>query len=106
MDPGSYVRETSEGTMRGNVLQTWTPAWLVLTAVLAIGAVTKGRYRMDGTEARRLVELSSRVPYCAAPAASLSGRQPGSSHVVSTPRAAAMLLMVMARHGQLAGQAR
>ena len=25
-------REASEDAMRGNVLQSWTPAWLVLTA--------------------------------------------------------------------------
>jgi len=89
--------------MRENVLQTWSPAWLVLTALLMVGASTSGRYRMDIDDAQRTIE-SSTAAYCAAPAALgyaseiVTGRR-------AHPRAAAMLLVLAAQRGRFAGLA-
>ncbi|HJQ83961.1 MAG TPA: hypothetical protein VKA21_07795, partial [Candidatus Binatia bacterium] len=55
--------------MRGNMLQTWTPAWLVLTALLAVGVVATTTGRVTPAEGRPLVEPTNRIAHCALPAA-------------------------------------
>jgi hypothetical protein len=79
--------------MRASVLRTWTPAWLLLTALLA-GATTAGTPQMDTDEGR--------PPLCAAPTSPLSTRQVELGHAAS-PRGTAIVLALMAGGGRLPG---
>jgi hypothetical protein len=79
--------------MRARVLRTWTPAWLLLTALLA-GATTAGTPQMSTDEGR--------APLCAAPTVPLVARQADITHAAS-PRGAAIVLALMAGGGRLPG---
>ncbi len=89
--------------MRENVLQTWTPAWLVLAALLMVGASASARYR-TADDPPRMIEPSSGVAYCAAPALA-AVRQIRVARPLS-PRTAAMLLVLATGRGRIAGLAR
>jgi hypothetical protein len=90
--------------MRGNVLQTWTPAWLLLATLLMAGATTTGRYRGGTVDVRRV--LDSPIEYCAAPAPAAFGRRAEIGHQASPRRAAAVLVMLLAQHGRFGGLSR
>ena len=91
--------------MRVNVLQTWTAASLVLTALLIGGAATVHRCRMGADDAPHVMASSARVDYGAALAGLPSTRRPEVGRATNR-RAAAMLVMMMAQRGRLGGLAR
>jgi hypothetical protein len=89
--------KVNEVAMSGNVLQTWTPAWLLL-AVMAIAAVpVGGRHRVGSLSPQRVLASSAAVDYCAAPMRVVvprrnrAGRPPGSRD------GAAVLLVLLAQ---------
>ena len=88
--------------MRGSVLQTWTPAWLVLPATLIVGTATTGRH---GRMTAELHEPSETTAACEAPSSPPWSRFEIARRVA--PRQAAALAMVlMASQGRLAGHGR
>ena len=92
--------------MRGNVLQTRTPGWLMLTALLMAGGATTGRCRVGGDDARRVCASAARAEYCAALPLAATRRWAEIGRAGSPRRAAAMLLVLMAQRGRVAGLSR
>src|SRR5262245_51645144 len=91
--PAHTPGKANEVAMRASVLKTWTPAWLLLTALLA-GATTAETPKVDADEGR--------PPLCAAPTSPLSMRQVDLGHAGST-RGTAITLALLAGGGRLPG---
>jgi hypothetical protein len=86
--------------MRRNMLQTWTPAWLLLTALLMVGTAATGGYRAGANVGREPAEASL-FPYCAVAQYVASG--PRTEGVSTThARTAAAMLLVLARRPLIA----
>ncbi len=92
--------------MRGNVLQMWTPASLLLTALLMVGAQATGRYHVDASAALPAVASPvsiaehvslPRVPF---------RRRPEVGHTPSPRGATAMLLVLMAQRARIGSLSR
>jgi hypothetical protein len=98
--------EVNEGAMSGNVLQTRTPAWLLLTVLLIAGVTTTARHRVGAGNAERLFESAERVEYCAAPARAVTRRRAEVGHRADSRNTTAMLLVLLAQGARRGGLSR
>src|SRR5690348_1341505 len=83
-------RDRTEVAMRGSVLQTWNPAWVLLPAALVVGTASTSRH---GGIAAELREPSETAAACEAPSSPPWSRFEIARRVA--PRQAAALAMVL-----------
>jgi hypothetical protein len=88
--------------MRGSVLQTWTPAWLLLPAALVVGTATTSRHGRMTAELHEPSETAT----CEAPSSPAPWSRFEVARRVAPRQAAALAMVLMASQGRLVGHGR